>query len=37
MDKIHTHEELISHQDLVDTARLTLEILRKVAATKREA
>lgn len=28
MDKIHTHDELISRKDLVDTARLTLEILR---------
>jgi tripeptide aminopeptidase len=31
MDKIHTHEECISRQDLVDTARLTLEILRRAA------
>lgn len=28
MDKIHTHDEFISRKDLVDTARLTLEILR---------
>lgn len=28
MDKIHTHDEFIKRQDLVDTARLTLEILR---------
>ncbi|MCC7435162.1 MAG: M20/M25/M40 family metallo-hydrolase [Methanoregulaceae archaeon] len=28
MDKIHTHDEFISRKDLIDTARLTLEILR---------
>lgn len=28
MDKIHTHDEFISRKDLVDTARLTLEILK---------
>lgn len=28
MDKIHTHDEFVSRKDLVDTARLTLEILR---------
>jgi tripeptide aminopeptidase len=28
MDKIHTHEEFISRKDLIDTARLTLELLR---------
>jgi tripeptide aminopeptidase len=31
MDKIHTHDELISRKDLVDTARLALELLRQVA------
>lgn len=31
MDKIHTHDELISRKDLVDTARLTLEILLRAA------
>jgi len=31
MDKIHTHDELISRKDLVDTARLTLEILREAS------
>lgn len=33
MDKIHTHDELISRKDLVDTARLTLEILRVASRT----
>jgi len=36
MDKIHTHDENISRKDLVDTARLTLEILRRVGRTERE-
>lgn len=31
MDKIHTHDEFIARKDLVDTARLTLEILRQAA------
>ncbi len=31
MDKIHTHDEFISRRDLVDTARLTLEILREAS------
>jgi tripeptide aminopeptidase len=31
MDKIHTHEEHVSRKDLVDTARLSYEILREVA------
>lgn len=31
MDKIHTHEECISRKDLIDTARLTLEILREAS------
>ena len=31
MDKIHTHDEFISRRDLVDTARLTLQILKNVA------
>lgn len=30
MDKIHTHDECISRKDLVDTARLTLEILKEI-------
>ncbi len=29
MDKIHTHDEFISRKDLIDTAKLTLEILRE--------
>lgn len=32
MDLIHTHEEKIARKDLVDTARLTLEILREIYA-----
>lgn len=28
MEKIHTHDEFVSRKDLVDTAKLTLEILR---------
>jgi tripeptide aminopeptidase len=28
MDKIHTHDEFISRQDLIDTARLAVELLR---------
>lgn len=35
MEKIHTHDEFISRKDLVDTARLTLEILRRVAKAER--
>ena len=31
MDKIHTHEECISRESLVDTARLTYEILLSAA------
>ena len=31
MDLIHTHNERISRRDLVDTARLALEIIREVA------
>jgi tripeptide aminopeptidase len=31
MDKIHTHEELISRQDLIDTARLAYEIVVEAA------
>ena len=31
MDKIHTHEEFIKVQDLVDTARLALELIRQAA------
>jgi tripeptide aminopeptidase len=30
MEKIHTHDEFIARKDLIDTARLTLEILRRV-------
>ncbi|MEZ0324355.1 MAG: M20/M25/M40 family metallo-hydrolase [Fimbriimonas sp.] len=29
MDNIHTHDELISRQNLIDTARLTLELLKR--------
>ncbi|HSI72099.1 MAG TPA: M20/M25/M40 family metallo-hydrolase [Fimbriimonas sp.] len=29
MEKIHTHDEFISRKDLVDTAKLTLEILKR--------
>jgi tripeptide aminopeptidase len=29
MEKIHTHDECISRKDLIDTARLTLEILKR--------
>ncbi len=29
MEKIHTHDEHISRQDLIDTARLTLELLKR--------
>jgi tripeptide aminopeptidase len=35
MEKIHTHEEQISRQGLIDTARLALEILRVAAAGER--
>lgn len=35
MDHIHTHEELCSRKDLIDTARLTVELIR--AAAKRKA
>ncbi|RYG20325.1 M20/M25/M40 family metallo-hydrolase [bacterium] len=35
MDKIHTHEEFIKVQDLVDTARLALELIRQAAKQKR--
>ncbi|MGV3616986.1 MAG: M20/M25/M40 family metallo-hydrolase [Fimbriimonas sp.] len=31
MDKIHTHDELCSRSDLVDTARLTVELVRAAA------
>jgi len=31
MDKIHTHDECISRKDLIDTTRLTLEIVRETA------
>lgn len=31
MDKIHTHEECISRQDLIDTARLAYEIILEAA------
>lgn len=37
MDKIHTHEEFIKTKDLVDTARLALELVRVAAKEKREA
>jgi putative aminopeptidase FrvX len=29
MDKIHTHEERISRVDLLDTAKLAVEIIRQ--------
>ena len=35
MDKIHTHEELIRVQDLVDTARLALQLIREAAKESR--
>ena len=35
MDKIHTHEECISRESLIDTARLTYQILLGVAQRKR--
>ncbi len=35
MDKIHTHEELIKVKDLVDTARLALELIREAAKERR--
>jgi tripeptide aminopeptidase len=35
MDKIHTHKEFIKVQDLVDTARLALEIVRQASKQKR--
>ncbi len=36
MDKIHTHDELISRKSLVDTARLALEILVQAAKLHRQ-
>ena len=35
MDRIHTHEERIKIEDLVDTARLALELVRVAAKEKR--
>lgn len=35
MDHIHTHEELCSRQDLIDTARLSVELIRAAAKRKR--
>jgi tripeptide aminopeptidase len=35
MDKIHTHDELISRKDLIDTARLTVELIRESAKVRR--
>lgn len=35
MDKIHTHDEHISRKDLIDTARLTYELLLEAAQTTR--
>ena len=35
MDKIHTHEEFIRVKDLVDTARLALELIRQAAKETR--
>lgn len=37
MDKIHTHEECIRVKDLVDTARLALELIRQAARERRVA
>lgn len=34
MDKIHTHDECISRLDLIDTTRLTLEIIRETVKLK---
>jgi len=31
MDKIHTHEEFIKVQDLVDAAKIALELIRQSA------
>lgn len=33
MDKIHTHEEFITVKDLVDTAKIALELIRQAAQT----
>ncbi len=35
MDLIHTHDEKISRRDLVDTARLALQIIREVAKSSK--
>jgi tripeptide aminopeptidase len=35
MDKIHTHDEFISKKDLIDTARLAVELIRGAAKAKR--
>lgn len=35
MDKIHTHEEFIRVRDLIDTARLSLELIRQAAKETR--
>ena len=37
MDRIHTHEEFIRVRDLVDTARLALELVREAARETRAA
>ena len=37
MQKIHTHDEFISRQDLIKTAQLSLEILRVAAKSSRTA
>ncbi|HET9131014.1 MAG TPA: M20/M25/M40 family metallo-hydrolase, partial [Terriglobia bacterium] len=34
MDKIHTHDEFISKKDLIDTARLAVELIRGAAKVK---
>lgn len=34
MDKIHTHDEFIARKDLVDTARLTVELIRESAKAR---
>lgn len=35
MDKIHTHEEYVSREDLIKTAELALQIIREAAQEKR--
>jgi len=35
MDKIHTHDEFVSRQELIDTTRLAIEIIREAAKIKK--